>query len=209
LFNGSEWTGEDVLLVLEMFKVIGHMGDGLENVMLGFLSSILPSGNTLSEKLGENKKTTYFYQQAIKSGHGSYSKLAIFEIQSCRNGCSAFIGDNLELLFCSVCDEPNDADVNHLIYYFPLADRLCRLLTSDLKKFFNFIKIRKPPAESFFEDVYDGENYKWFLNQMNADRYLSVFFIYFICFCMFWYVFICFRMFSSVFICFYMFSMFL
>jgi hypothetical protein len=84
LFNGSKWTGEDVLLVLEMFKVIGHMGDGLENVMLGFLSSILPSGNTLSEKLGENKKTTYFYQQAIKSGHGSYSKLAIIEIQSCR-----------------------------------------------------------------------------------------------------------------------------
>ncbi len=42
LYEGCEWSSKDVLIVLEMFKVIGHMGDGLENIILGLISSILP-----------------------------------------------------------------------------------------------------------------------------------------------------------------------
>ena len=144
----------------------------MESVILGFIASILPAGNTLSTKLEENNKTWYFYQQAIKSGHGSFSKLRVYEIQACRNGCSTFIGVNYQTRFCSVCEKPNDNLLNDVIYYFPLADRITKIIRSDLKNLLNYPKIRRPSADNFFEDIYDGENYKWFQNQMDEARYI-------------------------------------
>ena len=160
----------DVSLVLEMLKVIGHMGDGLESVIFGFLASVLPQGNKLSEKLKSHSKTGYYYQQAIKSGHGSFPKLRVFEILACRNGCSAFIGPNHLSELCPVCDETNDEAMNDKIYYFPVVDRLRKIIKSDLRKLLNFPNMRKPSAHNFYEDIYDGENYKWFESQMNRER---------------------------------------
>ena len=171
LFNGSDWTGTDVLLVLEMFKVIGHMGDGMESVLLGFISSILPAGNTICEKLRENSKTAYYFQETIKSGHGGYAKLRVYEMYACRKGCSTFIGLNEGVEFCAKCEEPNDPQYNQAIYYFPFADRITRILYSDLRKLLDYPKIRRPSAANFYEDVYDGENYKWFENQMDLTRF--------------------------------------
>ena len=34
----------------------------------------------------------------------------------------------------------------------------------------NFPNIRKPRTDNFFEDIYDGDNYKWFESQMNRER---------------------------------------
>ena len=170
MYPGSDWNATDVSLVLEMFKVIGHMGDGLESVLFGFLASLLPKGNTLSEKLNSHAKTGYFYQQAIKSGHGSFQKLRVIEIQTCRNGCSAFIGPNHQSEMCPICEENNDESMNEIIYYFPVVDRIRKIIKSDLRKFLNFPNIRRPSADNFFEDIYDGENYKWFENQMNQER---------------------------------------
>jgi hypothetical protein len=160
------------LLVLEMFKVIGHMGDGLESVMLGFISSILPTGNSICEKLKETSKTGYFFQDTIKSGHGAYKKSRVFEISACRKGCVCFIGQYHGAESCHICDETNDSKENQTIYYFPLCDRISKIINSDLRKMLIYPKIRRPSAPDFFEDVYDGENYKWFESQMDLTRYV-------------------------------------
>jgi len=153
-----------------MFKVIGHMGDGLENIILGFLSSILPHGNALSKQISKTTKSNYFYQETIKSGHSMFPKSRIFEIQTCQKGCSAFIGQKLDADMCEKCNTNNDLALNQVIYYFPLRDRISSLLASDLKKFLNYSNIRRPPALEYIEDIYDGANWKWFESQMIKER---------------------------------------
>ena len=134
-----------------MFKVIGHMGDGLQNMLLGLISSILPKQNSIAKKISLTSKSNYFFQETIKSGHCMFPKLRIFEISACVKGCCAFIGANVDSEFCPICDRPNDVIVNSIIYYFPLADRLKSLLMSDLKRFFTYSKIRRPPTVGFLE----------------------------------------------------------
>jgi hypothetical protein len=155
-----------------MFKVIGHMGDGLESVLLGFMSSILPPGNSISEKLKETSKTGYFYQDTIKSGHGAFNKCRVFEISACRKGCVCFIGQFDGAESCHICDGINDPKENQIIYYFPFTDRISKIINSDLRKLLIYPKIRRPSAPDFYEDVYDGETYKWFENQMDLNRYV-------------------------------------
>ena len=94
IYEGSKWKVEDLLIILEMFKVTGKMGDGLENCILGLIASILPPENVLSTKLNETSKTNYFFQKTIKSGHQKFKKMRVLQISCCRNGCCAFIGDN-------------------------------------------------------------------------------------------------------------------
>ena len=155
---------------MEMFKVLGHMGDGLENMILGLISSILPSNNSIADKLNQTTKSNYFFQETIKSGHSTFKKLRIFEIYACRNGCCAYIGECADDVCCEVCDSPNDPNENLIIYYFPLRDRIKSLLLSDLKNFMNYPYIRRPPTDDFMEDIYDGSNWKWFNSQMNTAR---------------------------------------
>ena len=139
------------------------MGDGLESVMLGFISSILPAGNTICEKLRENSKTAYFYQETIKSGHGGYKKLRVYEIPACRKGCVAFIGDNVGIDCCQICEEVNDIKLNQSIYYFPFSDRITKILYSDLRKLLFYSRIRRPSAENFSMMVKttNGLKIKW------------------------------------------------
>jgi hypothetical protein len=93
------------------------------------------------------------------------------EIEACRKGCSAFIGVNAAAEFCPVCDQMNEKLLNNIIYYFPLEDRLRSLLSSDLKRFFNYSNLRRPTTEGFLEDIYDGSTWKWFEQQMDPARY--------------------------------------
>ncbi len=171
MYEGCEWSSKDVLIVLEMFKVIGHMGDGLENIILGLISSILPKKNSISERLKDSSKSNYFFQQTIKSGHQMFKKHRIFEISACRKGCFAFLGAEANEECCPICNKPNDSLVNEKIYYFPFRDRIRYLLMSDLKKILNYSNIRRPPTTDFIEDIYDGENWKWFERQMDPERY--------------------------------------
>ena len=159
-----------------MFKVIGHMGDGLENIILGLISSILPKHNSISERLQDHSKSNYFFQQTIKSGHCMFKKHRIFEISACRKGCFAFLGENADLDFCPICNKPNESLLNEKIYYFPFRDRIRYLLLSDLKKFLNYSNIRRPPTNDFIEDIYDGETWKWFERQMDTERYVFLLF---------------------------------
>ena len=154
-----------------MFKVIGHMGDGLENLVLGLISSILPSNNAIATKISNTSKSNYFFQETIKSGHSMFPKHRIFEISACRKGCCAFIGPLINEDNCPICDKPNEPNQNEVIYYFPFQDRLRSLLMSDLKRFIEYPKIRVPPAPGYIEDIYDGENWKWFEDQMDPARY--------------------------------------
>jgi len=146
------------------------MGDGLQNVILGLISSLLPNNNSISKKLNSTSKSNYFFQETIKSGHKSFKKLRIYEIPACRKGCCHYIGANIEEDMCQHCLQDNDENKNDIIYYFPLRDRLRRLLFSDLKRFFTYCDIRRPPAPDFIEDIYDDSTWKWFIQQMNTDR---------------------------------------
>ena len=123
-----------------MLKVIGHLGDGLENVILGLISSVLPKENSIAIKLSKTTKSNYFFQETIKSGHSMFPKHRIYEISACRKGCCAFSGSLIDEEFCPVCDKPNEATENAVIYYFPFEDRLRSILTSDLKRFFNLFE---------------------------------------------------------------------
>ena len=164
-----------MLFILEMLKVIGHLGDGLENVILGLISSLLPKDNSIANRISQTSKSNYFYQETIKSGHSMFPKHRIFEISACRKGCCAFIGPLVIEHFCPICDKPNEPLNNEIIYYFPFEDRLRSLLQSDLKRFLNYSKLRVPPAPGYIEDIYDGVNWKWFEQQMDTARYgLSV-----------------------------------
>ena len=94
-----------------------------------------------------------------------FPKHRIYEISACRKGCCTFIGSLIDEEFCPVCDKPNEATENAVIYYFPFEDRLRSILTSDLKRFLTYSKIRVPPAPGYIEDIYDGVNWKWFEDQ--------------------------------------------
>jgi hypothetical protein len=87
-----------------MFKVIGHMGDGLQNILLGLISSILPKQNSIANKISKTSKSNYFFQETFKSCHSMFPKLRIFKISACLKGCCAFIGANVDLEFCPICD---------------------------------------------------------------------------------------------------------
>jgi hypothetical protein len=45
-----------------MFKVFGHMGDGLENLVLGLISSILPNNNSIANKISKTSKVITFFK---------------------------------------------------------------------------------------------------------------------------------------------------
>ena len=92
-----------------MLKVIGHLGDGLENVILGLISSVLPKDNSIAIKISQTTKSNYFFQETIKSGHSMFPKHRIYEISACRKGCCTFIGSLIDEEFCPVCDKPNEA----------------------------------------------------------------------------------------------------
>ena len=49
-----------------------------------------------------------------------FPKLRIFEISACVKGCCAFIGANVDLAFCPICDRPNDvkSKFNYLLFSF-------------------------------------------------------------------------------------------
>ena len=65
-----------------MFKVIGHLGDGLENLVLGLISSLLPKPNSIADQISKTSKSNYFFQETIKSGHSMFPKCKIFEISN-------------------------------------------------------------------------------------------------------------------------------
>jgi putative lipoic acid-binding regulatory protein len=46
-----------------MIKVIGHMGDGLENLVLGLISSILPKNNSIAQQISKTSKSNYFFKK--------------------------------------------------------------------------------------------------------------------------------------------------
>ena len=142
------------------------MGDGFENCILGLIASVLPADNVLSNKLNSTSKSNYFFQKTIKSGHSKFQKMRVYSIPACRKGCCSFIADCALHQECEICSKDNDGELNETVYYFPLIDRLLGIVTSDLKRFLAYASCRQQPLEGYLEDVYDGELWNWFLNQM-------------------------------------------
>ncbi len=84
--------------------------------MLGFISSILPAGNTLCENQRRLLTLDIFSGHLIKSGHWANKKLRGFKIPACQKGCVCFIGQNHEAETFLICDETNDLKLNQIIY---------------------------------------------------------------------------------------------
>ena len=175
LYADTDWNVQDLLLILEMFKVTGKISDGFENCILGLLASVLPPNNAIANQLKETSGSNYFFQKTIKSGHSQYSKMRVFSIPVCHKGCTAFVGDLAEEEKCEECGNMNHPSINETIYYFPLYDRLKRIVKSDLLNFLLYEKVRQPPLPGYIEDVFDGSTWKWFQQQMGPnDRFIGL-----------------------------------
>ena len=172
LYDGCLWKVMDLVLLIEMFKVVGKLGDGFENCLLGLIASVMPVPNVLASQFQATTKSNYFFQKILKSGHSKFKKMRVFSIPACRKGCCAFIGNLSDAESCPKCNLPNDSTSNDVVYYFPLFDRLVGLITSDLKRFLVYENIRQTPSPGYLEDVYDGTTWKWFKDQMGPGEVL-------------------------------------
>ena len=170
LYPNSNWTTEEFFNVLELIKTMGHLSELNESLILGLVASILSANNVLAAELRNTSQSNYFFQKTIKSSSTMKNKCRIYTIPACFKGCCAFIGPLEEALVCPICNNPNSKEINETIYYFPIIDRIKKIISSDLKKFLFYSNNRKTASPLFLEDVYDGEEWKWFNNQMRPGE---------------------------------------
>ena len=140
-------------MILEMIKTTQSLGDFDESILLGVLASVLSSGNILSVLLNETTQSNYYFQDIIKKGNLSLQKRSIIRLSVCRNGCLVFTGPYLDASRCSICNQRNKPTKNISIVYFPIGDRISRILHSPLIKLLNYPKTRKQPLSGFLEDI--------------------------------------------------------
>ena len=176
LYEGSNLTLEDAILILELIKSTNNLGDTNESIILGMLGSFMPKDNLIKKLMSETTGSIYHFQNLLKKGQQHFQKCSVHKIFVCKNGCTAFVG---RFEFTNVCEKCKsvfdmlDSKIKHL-YYLPLKDRLIKLLLSDLKNLFHYPILRSKTDEAFIQDIYDGTTWKHFENQMdkNADERL-------------------------------------
>lgn len=171
LFEGSEHTMQDVMILLELYKAFTHIGDTNESFLLGIIASVLPRNNLLARCLKKTGFTSYFFQKLISFGTSLITHSSIYKVPVCIKGCMAYVGLHKEASMCNVCQTSRPSLITHSFYYFPLKERLVTLLKSDLFKFFHYPTSRKVPSSTFREDIFDGTAYKWFEDQMQENQY--------------------------------------
>ena len=99
-------------------------------------------------------------------------KCCILEVPICGSGCTPFIGLNLTIPMCPIYKDTNGSSSNSIMYYFPIRERLLLLMKSDLFNFFNYPQYRRKPSRLFYEDIYDGSEWKWFQSKMSVNERL-------------------------------------
>ena len=166
--NGSRILLSDIILILELIKVTNNLGDTVESIVLGLLASILPSDNVIKRILSQQTGSLYFYQKFIKNCHDHIAKCSIHKLDVCINGCIAFVGNNALVKLCPICNTNRDLKnpFQNEIYYFPIKERLLKLLESDLSKLLSYSTLRNKGNNAFFQDIYDGKTWKRFESEM-------------------------------------------
>jgi hypothetical protein len=172
LYEGANFSLEDLLLILELIKCSNNFGDTNESIILGLLGSFLPKGNLIYKLLSETSGSIFYFQKLLKRGATGFDKCSIHKIILCSKGCSAFVGAKQYNSRCSTCFEiTTDININtKYMYYLPLKDRLIKLLLSDLRNLFHYPELRSKGNEAFVEDTYDGSCWKSFDRVMDKGK---------------------------------------
>ena len=173
LYEGSDLTLEDALLIIEMIKSTNNFGDTNESIVLGMLGSFMPKDNLIRKIMAEKSGSIYHFQKLMKKGLQHFQKSSVHKILVCKKGCTAFAGTNEMLNRCGKCNYRfnvlDNSNSNHM-YYMPLKDRLISLLLSDLKNLFYYPILRSKTDSNFIQDTYDGSTWKYFEHQMNKGN---------------------------------------
>ena len=84
----------------------------------------------------------------------------------------AFVGDNVYANQCFECKKKRNLlkPFQRELFYFPMRERLMKLLLSDLVNLFEYNKLRCKGSDDFWEDVYDGQTYKQFEAMMDVTK---------------------------------------
>ena len=172
LFSGSDFNIEDIIIILELIKTTNNLGDTVESIILGMLASFLPTDNIISNKIKENSGTLFYFQKLIKESQKHIPKCSVHRIDVCIKGCMAFVGDNLYANFCEECGKKRNLlkPFQRELFYFPIRERLTKLLTSDLKNLLEYPNRRSGRNNDFWDDVYDGQTYKRFEALMDPTK---------------------------------------
>ncbi|KAI0519847.1 hypothetical protein KFK09_007308 [Dendrobium nobile] len=126
LYPGSELSMLSALVKLLHIKVLNRWTNKSFNMILEFIKSILPKGETLP--------SSYYESRKILSDLG----LGCEKIHACKNDCALFWKDNEDKEECPECMESrwkvNDVKgkkIPHkILRYFPITSRLQRLFMS-------------------------------------------------------------------------------
>ena len=124
LFEGSDFTMEDIILILELIKTTNNFGETVESIILGMLASFLPKDNAISKAISENSGTLFYFQKLIKNCQKHIPKCSIHKIDVCIKGCMAFVGDNVYANHCLECGRKRNLlkPFQKEIFYFPLRE---------------------------------------------------------------------------------------
>jgi hypothetical protein len=179
LYNGSDFNIEDIMIILELIKTTNNLGDTVESIILGMLASFLPKNNIISNKIKEKSGTLFHFQKLIKDSQKHLPKCSIHRIDVCIKGCMAFVGENLYANLCDECGKKRNLlkPFQREMFYFPLRERLTKLLTSDLKNLLEYPNRRSGQNNDFWDDVYDGLTYKRFealMDRSKGERLLAL-----------------------------------
>ena len=172
LFESSDHTIEDVILLIELIKTTHNLGDRLESILIGLLAVLLPKDNIIKSKIIETSNSIHYYQKLIQDNEKHLPRCSVHKIEVCRKGCFAFVGPNYLLNQCPHCFT-NRRQLHGLfrhIYYFPIKERLLAFIKSDLSNFLNYNEVRHTGGNSWYQDVYDGKNWKRFVAEMDNTK---------------------------------------
>ncbi len=92
-----------------------------------------------------------------------------YRIQVCQAGCITYCGVNEHATECGVCHLSKNTIPPRFMFYLPIRDRIIRLLQSDIGKFMQYPKLRRPPRPGYMDDIYDGSCFKHFQSIMEND----------------------------------------
>ena len=159
---------------LERLKSHHNLTDSCTAELLGAFATFLPPSNVLKSKLQNSSMSAYYFNKLFSNLSSHESLCSIFKIEVCIKGCYSFVGQYQNANECPVCSHSRVLIDIRFLYYFPLRERLTKLLHSDLLNLFYYPDFKNKSNPLYWEDVYDGETFKWFKDQMHENAYLIV-----------------------------------
>lgn len=183
LYPGCKFKLQDLFLSVFFLKkkFPNHIGDELLFSTLNSISCYFPDGNLLRSVLNYYSSRRNLMRFITASVTNMCQPLSCKEISTCQNGCSMYFPLLDDTVFiCSNCNEPrykrcsfngctsnnprNDCghplifrSYANTLFYMSVTERITRLLSSDLRPFLSYPKLRQKPTHGTVEDILDGD----------------------------------------------------